>query len=120
MTRIWFEGRWTGANAYIRAERSNRHQAATIKRDETNAAFYIAQNAHLEPITSPCTLHFTWHVKDRRRDIDNIGFGAKAIIDGMVRAGVFPDDRQKYIVRIIHDLVIDKNEGVWVELEEGE
>jgi hypothetical protein len=36
---------------------------------------------------------FTWYEKDRRRDPDNIsGAGKKPILDGLVRAGVLPND----------------------------
>lgn len=114
---IWFPGRWTDANSYIRAERANKRKAATIKRDETVAAYLLALSAK-QPVTAfPIALHFTWHAKDRRRDLDNMAFAAKAIIDGMVQAGVFPNDTPKYITRIIHDFVIDPNEGVMVEIE---
>jgi len=35
---------------------------------------------------------------NRRRDIDNImGFGAKVILDALVKNGNLPDDGQKYV-----------------------
>lgn len=40
----------------------------------------------------PLHITFNWIVKDRRRDLDNISFNKKAIIDGMVDAKALSND----------------------------
>ena len=63
-------------------------------------------------------MRFTWHVKDKRTDADNIVFAKKFILDGFVKAGIIEDDSMKYIIGFIDDIVIDKNEYVEIEVVE--
>jgi len=64
-------------------------------------------------------LIITWHEPDRRRDPDNIMGGQKFILDGLVMAGVIPDDSQKHIQGIVHRFGIDrKNPRIEVEIVE--
>jgi Holliday junction resolvase RusA-like endonuclease len=113
---IWFEGAWPDLNSYIDAERSHRQQAAKIKRDYTEAARVIAQAANVGQAHTPCEVVCTWHVRDWRKDPDNLVFGIKAILDGLVLAGVLPNDSAKHIKGLVHDFVCDGKEGVEVML----
>lgn len=116
MTRIWFPGAWPDLNAYIRAERGNRYQAAKLKREYTAAAQVIAQAAGVGVAHTPCAVRCVWHLADGRKDPDNVAFAVKFLLDGMVKAGVLPNDGQKQVWRIVHDFVRDGREGVSVEL----
>ena len=118
MTSIWFPGAWPDLNAYIRAERGNKQAAAAIKRDYTDAAQVIAQAANVGEVHTPCAVRCVWHLADGRKDPDNVAFAIKFLLDGMVRAGVLPNDGQKQIWRIVHEFVRDAREGVMVELGE--
>lgn len=115
---VWFEGRWPDLNTYIDAERSNRYQAAEMKRTYTQAAQHIAQASGVSPVETPCVLSFVWHLADRRRDPDNVAFATKFILDGLVAAGVLRNDGHKHIGALQHDYVIDRDgrEGVSVTL----
>ena len=53
-----------------------------------------------KPIEDRVTLVFDW--PHSRRDPDNQSFGAKMILDGLVKAGVLPDDSRKWIAEIKH------------------
>jgi hypothetical protein len=113
---IWFEGAWPDLNSYIDAERSHRQQAAKIKRDYTEAARAIAQVANVGRAHTPCEVVCYWHVKDWRKDPDNVAFGLKFLLDGMVLAGVLPGDGAKHIKSLAHEFFCDGAEGVEVVL----
>ena len=49
----------------------------------------------------PCTVHITFPVRDRRRrDPHNYYPTVKAVIDGLVDAGVWPDDTPEWVTTI--------------------
>ena len=53
---------------------------------------------------------FAWYEKDRRRDPDNIsGAGKKPILDGLVRAGVLPNDGWSVIEGLSDRFSIDRS-----------
>ena len=106
--------RFTSLNQYILAERTHRHKAAKLKKAESYIAYLSLLNK--PHITTPCRLRFTWYIKDKRTDADNICFAKKYIIDGMVKAGLIENDSLRYIVGFQDEFVIDKNERVEIEV----
>ena len=108
--------RFTSLNKYINAERRNRHIAAKIKKDETNIAYVSLIGK--QPIDTPCKLKFTWYIKDKRTDADNICFAKKYILDGMMKAELIENDSLQYITGFTDEFVIDKNERVEIEVYE--
>ena len=61
-----------------------------------------------EPFTGPVTIRLVWTVTDRRRrDSDGPDPMKKAVIDGLVDAGLIPDDKHTVVVRS------------WCEIEHG-
>jgi Holliday junction resolvase RusA-like endonuclease len=61
-------------------------------------------------ITKPVVICFDWYVKNFRNDPDNIAFGKKYILDGLVKAGVLSDDRHEQIKGFIDKFYVDKKE----------
>lgn len=59
---------------------------------------YAALRAmHVKPMRA-CDVTLTWYVTDhRRRDEDNLYLLIKALCDGIVDAGVVPDDTAEYM-----------------------
>jgi len=45
----------------------------------------------------PVFLQFTWYEPNRKRDMDNVSFAKKYVLDGMVEAGVLDNDSPRYI-----------------------
>lgn len=109
------EHKFTSLNVYIAKERSNRYVAAKCKKDETNIAYLSLLGKPKIDCTNGVKLHFRWYIKDKRTDLDNLTFGRKGILDGMVKANIIPDDSLRYIVGFIDDIVIDKHERVEIE-----
>lgn len=102
-------------NTYINKCRRNPFLANGIKQKETEIA---RQEFLKEPkVTNyPIELSFKWHIKNKLSDLD--GKIPKSIIDGMVRAEIIADDNVKYIQKITHEYVEDKEEYVEVEIKE--
>jgi Holliday junction resolvase RusA-like endonuclease len=82
-------------NEYINKERSNRYIAAKVKSKLTLMVVWECKVKKIKPVKSISKLTFIWKEKTKRRDPDNISFGQKMILDGLVEAGVFPTDGWK-------------------------
>ena len=74
----------------------------------------MAFNTH-PPIKTPCKLKFTWLVPNKRRDLDNLAFASKFVLDGMVKANVIPSDNLVHIVELTHCYEISDKVGVRIE-----
>lgn len=99
--RFTIPGRFPSLNDYIKAERANARYAASMKHDETdrvaNAAFGLP---HFQ---CPVIVSFKWVEPNMRRDVDNIAFAHKFILDGLVKAGALKGDSRKYVVGLQDD-----------------
>jgi len=73
---------------------------ANLKRIQTRRIALMA--IQLQPVAPPVQLVFHWTTKDLRVDPDNTAHACKYILDGLVEAGVLPDDNRKTIKEISH------------------
>ena len=111
-------GRLPGFNEIIEAAKRNPHEYARMKETCTAMVAWLAKKL---PSYEKVALVITWYEPDHRRDPDNIMAGQKFIMDGLVQAGVIPDDSQKYILGIYHGFKVDrKNPRVEVEIVDME
>ena len=99
------EGRMPGLNEYVDAERRNRYAGAKLKRAETERAAMAARTYRMPRFEGPVEVSFVWYERNRRRDIDNVCAAKKFVLDGLVLAGVLPNDSQRY-VRALRDMVL--------------
>lgn len=65
-------------------------------------------------------LKITWYCKNKRKDKDNIMAGTKFILDGIVQAGLIPNDGWGQVGTISHEFKIGKLPRVEVRLQESE
>ena len=76
------------------------------------------QGLEIKEDEMPIDLHFKWYVPNRKKDKDNIAFGKKFILDGMLQAGLIENDGWKQIGNFKDSFVVDKeNPRVVVEIE---
>ncbi|HFD6922280.1 TPA: hypothetical protein ACF3PP_000089 [Enterococcus faecium] len=117
MKQLLIEGELTALNEFINAERRNRFIAAKIKKGETGYCRDVAEKSELklQETDFPCALIITWYVKNKRKDADNIAFAKKFILDGLVEAGVLPNDNRKY-VQGFTDIVKEDRERQRIEI----
>jgi len=106
-------------NEYTDAERKNRYAAAKIKKDNTKICTVAAMA--VKPFTYSEKLYdveIEWYVTNNRKDPDNIYFGVKFILDGLVKAGVLKNDGRQNIRHISHKIFTADKYCVLVELKE--
>lgn len=115
--RAVIELKLPGLNEYITACRSNKYQAANLKkRTEAEIMPYLRRLPRFE---RPVIIHFRWIEKDRRRDCDNIcGGGRKFVLDAMVKAGVLKDDGRRYVKAFTDDFECGNRPMVIMDIEE--
>lgn len=106
------DGHLAGANEYINSCRSNRYKANKLKKDNQKLVHKGLLKAILKGSLKkidkyPCKLKITWYEPNKRRDVDNVTFGVKFILDEMVSCGILKDDSQKYVNQIINSVYCD-------------
>lgn len=94
-------------NEYIESERSNRFAAAKMKKDSTELCSHYARGLDIVK-DKQYDVEICWYTVNAKIDSDNVNFGIKFILDGVVKAGKLDGDSYKYIRNISHKRVIDK------------
>lgn len=94
--------------------RQNRWARARLTRDLRAEARYRANN--IPPLTlADVTLE--WVVVDkRRRDEDNMFATLKPLADGLVDAGIVPDDTPEYMLKACRIVLVPRTEGGYPHL----
>lgn len=101
-------------NKYMNAERTSRYIAADIKKQATEFVWWQVKGA--AKVDGLADYIFTWHVKDKRTDPDNIAFAVKFIFDALVLAKVIPNDTMAYVKSISHYFEVDSNPRVEIQI----
>lgn len=71
----------------------------------------------LGKIDKPIEPHFTWIEPNRRRDVDNVAFAKKFILDSMVKTGVIQNDNSRNVIGFRDKFLYDKeNPKVIIEV----
>jgi Holliday junction resolvase RusA-like endonuclease len=94
-------GKLPTLNEYTNSNRTHWGAGSVMKAKATKAAANACMGMVI-PTGKTVLLHYNWYVSTKH-DLDNIAFGQKFIQDGMVEAGVLPNDSPKYIVGFTHD-----------------
>ncbi len=112
-------GRLSGLNEYTNANRRNAHEGANLKRENQNIVQWAIRGGKLKKIDKyPVELNITWYEPNSRRDIDNVTFAVKFILDALVVMGILENDSQKYVKRINNIVLVDKkNSRIEVEIK---
>ena len=118
--KIVIDFKFTTLNEYIKIERSPNKwgyiKANNVKSEQTDIIKYFCKGKTW--MSYPCKIKFTWHVKDKRKDLDNIAFAKKFILDGLVKAGTLKNDNLNHITGFSDEVVFDDKEYVELEISE--
>lgn len=95
-------GKLPTLNDIIRGTKHHWAVYANQKKEMTAYCAVMAPQVKFNQIQLTCT----WFRQDRRTDPDNIAFGVKFILDGLVMAGVLKNDGWKQVKAIKHRFVI--------------
>ena len=91
------------------------------KKATSLCATYVkkAMNEGFELEKQPADFEFTWYLKNKRKDKDNVAFAKKYIFDGMVDAGLIENDGWKQIGNWKEKFDVDKEfERVEIKVNE--
>lgn len=116
------DGRLDALNDYVKACRANRYGANVMKkRNESQINTAIIRDG-VKPVQRyPVKIQITWNEKNKKRDVDNVGFAVKFILDALVKAGILENDGQKQVCGIEHVFNVDpKNPRIEVKIFESE
>lgn len=107
-------------NEYIRLCRGNYNNAnIAVQSLEAEIGIFISKLPHFP---KPVKINFYWVEGNRRRDLDNICFAKKFILDALVKHGKLMDDNRKNVCDF-HDYFYysnDKEFKVILEIMEAE
>ena len=117
---FFIKGEFKGLNDYTSANRKNKYAGAAIKKRETD---YIATILTFKPKVEsyPIKIIFTWHIHNRAKDLDNVSFAKKYILDGMVKAKTIQNDNLTKIIAFEDKCIIVKEktlQGVHIRIIE--
>lgn len=83
-------------------------KVAAVKREVADTVCWVARCALLRSL-QPSVVTIIWFASDkRRRDPDSLGPFAKAALDGLVGAGVWPDDNTEWVRRVVLEIRYDR------------
>ena len=106
-------------NDYIKACRTNKYAGAKMKEKiEYDIWIYILQQLNGIKIEKPVFVTFTWVEENGKRDLDNICFAKKFILDALQKANVIKNDNHKHVSGFIDKFEYADKSKVIVELEE--
>ncbi len=107
MIRLTIAGEMPSMNEIVGAANKSRWSYNDLKREWTDRIAQEAMVARL-PRVEKAVVRCSWHVRNRRKDPDNVAGGIKLILDGLVKAGVLPGDGWRNVAGIAHEFVVDK------------
>lgn len=111
--------RLMGLNEYTKYNRANKYMGASAKKNEQAYIIWcIREQLGNIKIDKPVIGHFTWIEENKRRDLDNICFAKKFILDALVQAGILQDDNRKIVTNFTDSFEYSNKSRVIVELEE--
>lgn len=116
MNRIEIPFRLPSLNQYINECRKNKFAGAKMKKNvDADIGYFINK---LPKYNNPIKIHFHWVEENKRRDLDNVCFAKKFILDSMVKAGKLKDDNRNYVKGFTDTFEYGKASKVILEIEE--
>ena len=102
-------------NGYVDLCRKNRYQSAKYKRQaEDEIGWYIKRLPKFKTVH----IHFHWVEENKRRDLDNVCYAKKFILDALVKYGKLKDDSPKYVRSFSDTFGYGHKTKVVIEIEE--
>lgn len=106
------------ANEYIQVCRTNPYKAAKFKNNlEADISLFITRLPRFE---NPVKIHFHWIESNKKRDLDNVAFAKKFILDALVKSGKLKNDNHKYVTAFTDTFEYGETTGVILEIEDVE
>lgn len=102
-----------------KVQRGKWNKGNQMKKDIQNDMMYYLHK--LPKFDKPVRIKFIWvSTKTDRRDLDNIAFGKKFVLDALQQAGKLTNDNRKYVVGFLDDFIYGNEYEVRLEIEQIE
>lgn len=108
MVTLVIDGTLSNLNDYTKACRSNKYAGAKMKEENEEIVTWYIKAQIKEHFDDPIRLAFRWYEPNRKRDLDNICFAKKFILDALVKCGVIDNDNWQHIEGFTDNFFIDK------------
>lgn len=120
MVTLIIDGQLPNLNDYTLACRGYKLAGAKMKKNaEWTISVYIRRQLKDVAFKNPVRLSFRWYEPNKRRDLDNVCFAKKFILDALVSSGTIVADGWKGVVGFTDEFFIDKNyPRIEVDIEE--
>lgn len=103
-------------NDYVDVCRTNPYKASKFKKDiENEIGLFIFDLPRFE---KPVVIHFHWIEKNKKRDLDNIAYAKKHILDALVKFNKLSDDNRKCVTAFKDTFEYGTGSKVILEIEE--
>lgn len=114
------QGQLPNLNDYTRACRSNAYAGANMKKQaEKIIQVHIVQQLKWVQFDGTVELAFRWYEPNKKRDLDNICFAKKFILDALVSNKVIVADSWKGVVGFTDHFFVDaKNPRIEIDIRE--
>ena len=116
MIKIEIPFKLPSLNQYINECRKNRYAGANMKRQVENDIGYFINK--LPKFEKPIKIKFTWVEENKKRDLDNVCFAKKFILDSMVKARKLKNDNRNYVIGFTDEFKYDVKSKVILEIKE--
>ena len=117
--RLVIPGRLPGLNEYTKACRANRQAGAALKRHAEEVIMWEIKRQLRGKTFERVSIAFRWFEPNKKRDLDNICFAKKFVLDSLQKSGVLVNDGWGQIAGLSDAFAVDKeNPRVVVEIEE--
>lgn len=103
-------------NQYINECRKNKYAGNKMKQDIQDDLIYFINK--LPKYDKPIQIHFHWIEGNKKRDLDNVCFAKKFILDAMVKAGKLKDDNRNFVSGFTDTFEYAKESKVILEIKE--
>lgn len=103
-------------NDYVRVCRTNPKYANKYKQNvEQEIGLFLMK---MKKWDNPISIHFHWIEGSKKRDLDNVAFAKKFILDSMVKYGKLKDDNRKCVTAFTDTFEYGKETKVILEIKE--
>ncbi len=109
MKTLVIDGQLPNLNEYTRACRGNKFLGAKMKKNaEEWISIFIKQQLKDIHFEGTVELAFRWYEPNKKRDLDNICFAKKFILDSLVSNGIIVADGWKGVIGFTDNFFVDK------------
>lgn len=117
MIRVEINMKLPSLNEYVNVCRTNRFKASKFKKNLEDDIMMFTNR--LPRFENPVKIHFHWIEGNKRRDLDNICFAKKFILDALVKSGKLQDDNRKCVTAFTDTFEYGDETKVILEIEEA-